>query len=487
MKHATLEWKIKEKQLEISTAAVFAHFSQAIAYFHTKFNTPHCASAQKLLCVPRGARIGRRSRLARSGAAAMLPPMLLLSAAAAAAAAPRQKMIMLDGDEAGDSRCLDGSPYAFYIIPGSTDSFSIGIHGGGWCYDEIACLDRSKMELGSSRQWNLTSCFHPPAFSCYGMPNCTMVFMPYCDGSSFTSHRAQPWPVPNSTDALYFRGRANLQRTLEVLKRDFGLGHAREVVVSGGSAGGLTTYLNLDYIAEAIPNARVVGMPVAGYFLDHPRAPFAAPIPPFPQPGYLGSYPASIKYMFMMFHSSTQLSSKCRAAFAPAGEEYKCLMAPYAVEFISSRFFAVQSRFDEWQLGPGIANVPCLLGQTYSPPYKTDTIHVCNSTERDYIVQYGADFMRQFAPVLSPKNTANGLFLVSCIQHGIDAAINGITLLDAFKSWHTGGSLGKNSTYKFIDSCGNAGDTPCNAGSGCAPPHMTPPADPTTLLVLSST
>jgi hypothetical protein len=224
-------------------------------------------------------------------------------AAAPVAAAPAREltatadnavqMIVLHGDK--HAACLDGSPYAFYIKPGSTDSFTIGIHGGecspfillptpsdrrfiwlacllagGWAYREEDALERSKNGLGTSTLWNLTDCFNPPAFSCYGLNNnCTQVFMPYCDGSSFTSYRKDPWPVPNSTALLHFRGKMNFERTIDILERDWGLGKAKDVVLAGGSAGGLSTYLHLDRLAERLPAAVVVGAPVAGYFLDH--------------------------------------------------------------------------------------------------------------------------------------------------------------------------------------------------------------------------
>lgn len=71
------------------------------------------------------------------------------------------------------------SRYAFYVIPGNSKYFTIGLHGGGWCYDEADCAARAQTQLGSSKQWNLTSCFNPPAFSCYGLPDdCTQVFLP---------------------------------------------------------------------------------------------------------------------------------------------------------------------------------------------------------------------------------------------------------------------------------------------------------------------
>ena len=145
-------------------------------------------------------------------------------------------------------------------------------------------------------------------------------------------------------------------------------------------------------------------------------------------------------------------------------------MAPYAQAFIATPFFSVQSRFDEFQLGPGIAHVPCEIGQTYAPPYRTDTIHVCNETEREFIVDYGAHFLQQYTPVL--QSAKHGCFLVSCIQHGIDARIDNLSSVDAFTRWRTKSTTGAQHGYHFVDNCGDKGTTPCNPGAGCAPPHI---------------
>jgi hypothetical protein len=46
----------------------------------------------------------------------------------------------------------------------------------------------------------------------------------------------------------------------------------RRRLVSGGSAGGLTVFLGLDFIAARFPPAaRVVGAPDAGFFIDAPQ------------------------------------------------------------------------------------------------------------------------------------------------------------------------------------------------------------------------
>ena len=78
-----------------------------------------------------------------------------------------------------------------------------------------------------------------------------MIYLPYCDGSSFTSYRRGPWPV-NST-ALHFRGRSNLDRAMDYLLAHYGLGRARDLILYGGSAGGLATFLNADRVAARLP------------------------------------------------------------------------------------------------------------------------------------------------------------------------------------------------------------------------------------------
>ena len=57
--------------------------------------------------------------------------------------------------------CLDGTPYGFYFVPSKTNSklWTIDIQGGGWCYNETLCYERSLTRLGSSK-------FFPKQSSC---------------------------------------------------------------------------------------------------------------------------------------------------------------------------------------------------------------------------------------------------------------------------------------------------------------------------------
>ena len=61
-----------------------------------------------------------------------------------------------------------------------------------------------------------------------------------------------------------------VQRDLPVCDASH-LSQASEVILSGGSAGGLGVFYNLDHLTTLLPAAvRVTGFPDAGYFMDAP-------------------------------------------------------------------------------------------------------------------------------------------------------------------------------------------------------------------------
>jgi hypothetical protein len=413
--------------------------------------------------------------------------VLLLATQVAAVVPPNTQFVKLDSETTG---CLDGSPYAFWVTPGISSEWEIFISGGGWCLTEALCEARaSTSALGSSIGYNISGAWGPtaanvnggsPILSCEGMgDNCTRVYLPYCDGSAFSSERAAPWPVNGSNATLTFRGRANLDRALDALQRRFGFADARRLVVTGGSAGGLSTFLHVDRIADRLQTAQtaqmaqmaqkvqaappqVVGLPNAGFFIDGPSYEPSKP-----------AFATLVQYGIGMFNATPPLSAACKAAHV--GEEWKCWLASYAAPFVRQPLFVVQSRFDEFQLRC-LLGLPCMLNEPFVPPYNPDSN--CSVAERTAIVAFGGDLLGKLQPFLRAK-PESGLWLVSCIQHGGNAPMHGVPVPPArgaetlaFTSWLDGGKLGKELNYRWIDDCGANGTTPCNTGRYCAPPHF---------------
>ena len=103
--------------------------------------------------------------------------------------------------------------------------------------------------------------------------DCNCIHLPYSDGASFSGYRAEAWPVPEDHDAgvpanatVYFRGIKNFDGILDFAVAN-GMADASELVVTGGSAGGLSTFLHTDRAAARVHESTKVGYFVCSFCL----------------------------------------------------------------------------------------------------------------------------------------------------------------------------------------------------------------------------
>ena len=94
----------------------------------------------------------------------------------------------------------------------------------------------------------------------------------YCDGSSFSGDRADPVLLPDGKTSLYFRGKRVLQAQIAAAL-EIGMRDASEVLLCGGSAGGIGAMHAAPWMRAAIPKARRFKVLVlSGFFLDRRSA-----------------------------------------------------------------------------------------------------------------------------------------------------------------------------------------------------------------------
>ena len=100
--------------------------------------------------------------------------------------------------------------------------------------------------------------------------NVLLVFWEYCGGTSHTSDREEPL-VYNGTK-LWFREKRVVDTILNELELMGSLlSEATDVVLTGTSAGALSTYLIASRVASMIPeSANFAVMPDGGFFMDYP-------------------------------------------------------------------------------------------------------------------------------------------------------------------------------------------------------------------------
>jgi hypothetical protein len=89
----------------------------------------------------------------------------------------------------------------------------------------------------------------------------------YCDGAFHQGNNKSP--INYKDRQLYFRGAVNTRSHIKWANSKYNLAQAERIVVSGSSAGGIATYLWVDYFRTLVPNPKVVyGVADSGVFYD---------------------------------------------------------------------------------------------------------------------------------------------------------------------------------------------------------------------------
>ncbi|KAJ9466999.1 Pectin acetylesterase 8 [Diplonema papillatum] len=395
------------------------------------------------------------------------------------------RLTLMPDAVADGAMCLDGGPAGYMFgaagAAANTNDWMIHFEGGGWCYDPRDCYHRASTALGNSTNW-------PTAERAFGLmsSNCSVspvfcnynhVKMKYCDGNSFAGNADEPM-VYNGTK-LYFRGKRILDATLSHLARLQNLSNAENVLLTGCSAGGLATYLHVEYVhdwfkANAPNLKRFKAAPMSGFFLDHATLD-GTPV-----------YETEMKNVHAFTNASAGggLNAACVEHYAPSGEDWKCNFAPYTYDFIDTPLFVLNSGLDHWQTmciltaelpsgwpdQTGIENGVCGQG-SYAKCQKLPDFD-CNETQIVQMNQYTTDFMAVLNSATSSQQDGHGSFIHSCHTHceGQDEtdfatfAIDGVTMSDAVSLWwnSTNEPASKHTYTPCLRSTGNVTDRQCN-------------------------
>ena len=344
--------------------------------------------------------------------------------------------------------CLDGSRGGMYIRPASTSSgrtkFKFHAQGGGWSFSAAELLERSTTILGSSTTWTpWLSQFWSAEAAFYGLMSFNdtsinyfgewnFVWLVYCDGTSQTSDLDNPLIV-NGT-SIHLRGRALLDAHLETLDELLNFtSRATEVVVSGTSAGGLSTHLHSSFIAARVPKAKTVAVPDAAWWWDTLayNSTTARPILDYFTPA-------------IMVWNATIRGPSADACFAanPVEKRVRCWVQPYMHAFSTVPTFHVQSLYDTANLAYCFS-MKCHLGST------------CNADETKAIQNFHLQLLSNIVTSETLFGTRDGHFFTSCSQHEescrasdwFGITIGGATMNSTLTEWYLSG-VGSDSTRR---------------------------------------
>jgi len=262
--------------------------------------------------------------------------------------------------------------------------------------------------------------------------------MPYCDGASFSGDATEP--VVFRTQTLYFRGRRILDSVIADLFANQKFGTATDVLLTGCSAGGLSTFLHADYVGTLLPNSvtRYKAMPGSGFFLFHDNA-VGIPV-----------YPNQMQTVFTMQNSSGGVNAKCIAAMQPENQ-WNCIFAQHSYAYTITPIFPLNSLYDIWQIycietAEPVVNLFQNGNCSAVPGWSgcLTNLTTCSLTEVNTLNSYHSTFITDITNSSTLSNPGNGAFLDSCYTHCEFQSslynsinINGVSMMQAVNKWWT--------------------------------------------------
>ncbi|CAL9185803.1 unnamed protein product, partial [Musa hybrid cultivar] len=329
--------------------------------------------------------------------------------------------------------CLDGTVPGYHLHPGfgsGADSWLVNLEGGGWCNNAATCRFSKNTMRGSSNYMEKQIQFfgissnkqeENPDFY-----NWNRVIVRYCDGASFTG---EGYDAKNN---LYFRG----QRIWSVVMEDLmskGMRSAKQALLSGCSAGGLSSILHCEEFRALFPQStKVKCLSDGGFFLDAVDVGGGRSLRSFYE-GVVNLHPLNNSDVFLVL--PVQNSRRCKGSgeqlaqvlyfsdgcnlgrlSSPVRWIYKsgrCFFPQNIVPNITTPTFLLNAAYDVWQiqksLAPGKADPAgswkgCKFNHTK-----------CDSKQ----IQFLQGFRNEMINALRGFSTSskNGLFINSCFAH----------------------------------------------------------------------
>ena len=356
-----------------------------------------------------------------------------------------------------NTKCLDGSPAAYYIAENaSSSSWVVWLEGGGICRTQEDCEQRSRGPLGSSTKYPASRPSPREMLSSDPRLNPDLhswnrVFIPYCSGDTWVGTEPQavnPFSHADGSWRGYFQGHSIIEDVYQDITRLAGATEVSHAVLTGCSAGGIGTIYNCDFFARLFPNGtNVACRPEAGWFMvpiarypyfDSPAGPSSDPDPrklignnwtahiqPFPLQS------EGVKQCMADVHSGRRRFSNCDGQLL--GPAWCCVSAAMVYAYSETRMFVSQNTADAFQV--------FVTGQC---PAQQATCAASVRNQRataywDYVRSKISESLTELV-LTGSKRGQDGMFAAACLQHCFPhwlgpLRIDGKTDAEAFGDW----------------------------------------------------
>lgn len=196
-----------------------------------------------------------------------------------------ESYLIIELENSTGALALDGTPYKFYYTPGqgkNADKWLIFFEGGAFCGvggEPVlqSCFEKLNTRYGSSSYFGDNGTYYnssQPQGAFSSMKQYNPMFWDWAkvrllpmDGTNFQGSIEDP--LYYNDTPIYFRGFNNTYYTFEYLRTNLNLFEASEIIIGGGSAGGIAAMQWLSFLQGWFPSTIKISLYADGaMFLD---------------------------------------------------------------------------------------------------------------------------------------------------------------------------------------------------------------------------
>jgi hypothetical protein len=166
----------------------------------------------------------------------------------------------------GDTICSQGTPYAYYVHPGTVNRLLVYFQGGGACWDDFTCsnpdiyFDNAVDESDNPENWtegigDLDNPDNP-------FKDWFLVYIPYCTADIHWGDNTQTYTIGGEDTTLYHKGFVNVSAVLDWIETNFE--KPEKIFVTGCSAGSYGSAMGAPHIHALYPDVPLYQLGDAG-------------------------------------------------------------------------------------------------------------------------------------------------------------------------------------------------------------------------------
>jgi hypothetical protein len=160
----------------------------------------------------------------------------------------------------GDTICSLGTPYAFYVHPGTVNRLLVYFEGGGACWNDFTCSDPDTYFDSAVDDTGPEHLYLAGGIGDLDNPDNPfkdwfLVFVSYCTADVHWGDNTQTYTIGGEETTVYHKGFVNVSAVLDWIETNFE--EPEKILVTGRSGGSYGSILGAAYIQTLYPDAPV--------------------------------------------------------------------------------------------------------------------------------------------------------------------------------------------------------------------------------------